>query len=92
MENPFGTIELKLSKIERLILNLSDERQHRRRAVNINEFAAYSGLSKSTIYSYLSKGTNLPGAFKPKGTKKWYFNLDAYDRYIQEEMEKAEAV
>ena len=87
--NPFEVLENKLDKIERLISSNKQKAENKQRYVNLTEFAKYSGLSKHTIYSKLSRseGTGIPGAFK-SGPKQWLFDLDQWDKYL--EVKKAE--
>jgi len=81
--NPFETIEKKLSKIEMMIKSLKPEEDKKNRFAQLDEFALYSGLSKHTIYSRLSRkdGEKIPGAFKA-GPKMWLIDLDEWDNYL----------
>lgn len=82
--DPFKNIENKLDKLERLVTSIKPvEDQKKNRFANLDEFSIYSGLSKNTLYSKLTRGNGIPGAFKA-GPKQWLVDLNEWDNYLIE--------
>lgn len=86
--NPFEQIEKKIDLLELKIGALIGESKPKRRIVSIDEFSKYTQMSKPTIYKKFTEKQRVPGAFKPEGSKKWFFNLDKWDAFIDEQMQK----
>ena len=83
MEIPIEQVLLKLDLIIRSVNSLKNNSTTHKRIVDLTSFSEYSGYKKPTIYSKLSNGESIPGAFKSEGSNKWYFDLNEYDEYIE---------
>ena len=86
MQNPFEEIDKRLMRLEMAIRKQNKSQEKEKRIVTLHEFANYSGYATSTLYIKLSQGEKVPGAFKPKGSKRWYFDLDRWDQYLEAAM------
>jgi len=88
MNNPFETIEARLSSIESLILDIKNhpkkaEKEEQEEALlTVQETANFLKLSIATIYSKKSNG-ELPFC-KPIGSKRVYFSKQALINYVMQ--------
>ncbi len=93
MNNPFETIEARLSNIENLILDLKHQPQQVKLQEKTEEFltvqeaADFLNLTVPTIYSKVSKG-ELPVM---KRSKRLYFSSIQLMEYIKEGVKKSNA-
>ena len=87
MINPFESINLRLTSIEKLILDLnhnstdSQNSEQIDKLLTIEEAANFLSLSKATLYAKVSKGV-IPFS-KPQGTKRLYFSENELREYLK---------
>lgn len=84
MNNPFETIDARLSRIENLILDVKHPYENRAEKstsdlLNVEEAANFLRLSTPTIYSKVSKG-ELPFM---KRSKRLYFSKEELMEYVK---------
>ena len=93
MRNPFESLEVRLSNIESLILDLKHQAKEtsttlpKEQFLNVQETANFLKLSVPTIYSKVSKG-ELP-VFKR--SKRLYFTLSELTDYLKTGRKKTNA-
>jgi len=84
MGNPFEDIIIRLDKLERMIKGLKIDHEPKPRIVKLEEFCKYTDQSKQSVYNKLSGGEAVPGSFKFNEGGIWYFDLNAWDAYVQD--------
>ena len=93
MNNPFESIEARLSSIENLILDLKhppqavDQPQKTEQLLTVQEASQFLNLTSPTIYSKVSKG-ELPVM---KRSKRLYFSSTELMEYLKEGRKKPNA-
>ena len=90
MQNPFETIEARLSNIETLLLDIKHQPKQaesdklREELISVQEAADFLHLTVPTVYSKVSRG-ELPVM---KRAKRLYFSRDELISYIKEGRKK----
>ena len=88
--NPFEVFEKRLDSIDSRLDRLLESKESKpkeQRIVGFKEFVKYSGWRPQTIYTKLHRGAVIPGAYKISGSKFWKFNLNTWDRHLEEAQE-----
>lgn len=87
MNNPFLTIDERLSNIEGLLLDIKHSKVHEpndnvRTLLSVGELAEKLNISKPTLYTKHSKG-EIPTGFKAPNSKKLMWHKDQIDAWIE---------
>lgn len=104
MENPFITLDQRLSHIEQILLNMQQNFHHVKEAVNSNptvsefmdttEVAELARVELTTIYSYNSRGSipiyssETPLIYKREEILEWLANNKKLTPKLQKQMEE----